>query len=383
MLRTWTLDEYGVRSHTRGELYLPAEQLSKIVGCSAGLIHLWWKDGIVSRKPFPKITKHSPRWVYNYDQVVERGRTRRKLKPMKIGMRDGVKVYRCAVCEKFKPRDCFYEDKRNKLTGILSRCVECYKLYHKENYDPKDPRYVKKVQQSVAIQKQATANARAASAWKYPAEIDAIIVAWFVRRKYPDHNAAQLSHICSFPERQIRAMFEYAQTGRRVKLATATEILIGLDLGDDLDALHRGMERNRPRWHHRYDYCQLCFRTTVRHIARGLCGTCYDHRDDPTYIPVPENRWSITEPRCVVCKSTKYRHQAFGKCTSCYRKEWRAKRRSRVGSGHGNDGQVQEAAEQATDHQLGGRCDLGRVASHAGCDHAAGRELAAPHSRLR
>lgn len=367
----------------RSRTWVPANELAEEIGCTPGLIHLWWKEGIVERRRPPKVKWRGHRWLYHREQAVERGRTRRKLKPMKISMRDGVKVYRCAVCEEFKPRDCFYADKRNKLTGILSRCVQCYKLYHKENYDPKDPRYIKKVKQAVAIQKQATINARAASAWKYPAEIDAIIVGWFIRRRYQDLNSERLSEMCSMSARRVRAILEYAETGRRVKLETAMEILVGLDLGDEWDALQRGMEHSRPRWHHDYDYCQLCFRTTVRHIARGLCGTCYDHRDDPAYIPVPDNRWSITEPRCVVCKSTKFRHQAFGKCTSCYRKEWRAKRRSRVGSGHGNDGQVQEAAEQATDHQLGGRGDLGGIAGNAGCDHAAGRELADPHPRLR
>ena len=328
--------------------FAPAQELAAEIGCSHSLVHLWWKDGHVERIQNPNYTKHAPRWLYHREQAKARGRIRRKLKPMKIKMRDGVMVYRCSVCEKYKPKDEFYKDKRNKAHGIHSRCISCFKDYHRENYDPKDPRYIKKVQQGVAIQKQATKNARAASKWSYPKEIDAIIVAWFVARSYPNHTATQLEDLCGVPDRQIRAVLDNAKKGRRVTLSLAERILVGLDLEHQYDALLRGMERDRPRWHHRYDYCQRCLRTTVRHIARGLCGTCYDHRNDPDYVPIPESRWSLHAPSCVVCRRTKYRHQAFGKCTSCYRKEWRAKRRARVGSEHGNDGQVQEAvAEQA------------------------------------
>src|SRR5262249_19032380 len=78
-------------------------------------------------------------------------------------------------------------------------------------------------------------------------------------------------------------------------------------------------------WSMYYTTCRECGTTERRHIARGLCGRCYESLAKRGLLPAKEERaWSPWAPSCRRCGTTDRKHGGKGLCMSCYMEDYSA-----------------------------------------------------------
>jgi hypothetical protein len=321
----------------------------------------WGKDGTVRFMETGAVARNKPRYLYNVGDVIVARHRMRECKPFlnKIGT-DGIRLFRCNECEEWKPHDQFHANTSGgRGSGMHTKCKVCHKAATDRWRENNPIEIIKTRERSRRRRRENTARARAVSEWERSQFVDPQIIVDFLDKHYPGVSSRLLSERCGEHDDFIRKVRKQAENGKRIMFATADTILGNLGGENLLAEIVAEMEKERPRWHPKWDYCQLCMRTSVAHEAKGYCYTCYNRRDDPTYVPIMEGQWARRHTCCLDCGTTKRRHYGLGLCTRCWQRRHRRSRK--VGSGHGNDGLVQ-AGSQATDDGGGRGHDLGRVA---------------------
>lgn len=297
--------------------FLSAGEISKLLDADRNTIQKWHRAGKVRMMRVENAKKHQPFKLYHVGDCISARLKHRKPKPFKYRSVDGVVEYCCNTCDVWKPRDDFYEDKRNKYHGILSQCKECHNRLARERNRTKLSRDADRERSKRLMRERADA-ARAATEWAANPTIPAKLVADAINRVRPGVTDALVSLEAGMHEDTIRNVRRKADRDAMMFLSTVDTIFTNLNERDVFYEITSMLDDVRPRWHKNYDYCQMCLRTVTPFVASGLCSTCYRHRKDPDYRPVVESDWSIRFVRCQSCQCTDSKHSAHGLCRRCY-----------------------------------------------------------------
>lgn len=360
------------------EEYWPAKDIaSTFASMGVNMIVDWSRAGEVRYYSIPKGERqHRQPWNrYSVsDCIVARSR-HRKLRPFQRRVVNGIPIFRCNRCEEWKGEDDFYKDRKREAQGNQALLPYCKRCHNKAGQQRRDENPEVKLKERVKFQRRYEALKErriAAKRWKAPTRIETTRILALIDARFPLPDDVKrgsydrlLSEQAGMNEDAIRAMRRNEMT----KLSTVDALLTGLHMTVELAELNEEIEKDRPRWHPDHPYCRTCHRDDKTYMAKGLCSTCYRHRDDPDYRPVTGTKWSLRYACCIECRRTDRRHAARGLCGACWQRKRKAQQLEAVGSGHGNDRLVQQEAEapdgEATDGGRSGRDDLGRVASHA------------------
>lgn len=347
--------------------WMTAKEITETFVITRTLIHTWSAAGHIPSRPTGKVFGNKPQLEYDLVAFVRVRSSRRVLRARKIReLEDGTILIKCPDCT-YLPKSAFYKNDGHAL-GVSVRCRKCHNARGKEwdraNVDKRNAK--KKRQTKLSVKR-----ARAAARWQPPKWVDTQMILAIIDSKFPlligERRSAKDRLLCERAKVQedfIRSM----RRSQRAKVEIVDALFAGLELTDELAYVHATIDEGRPAWHPKWPYCQRCYRVEIHHQARGLCRTCYQHRNDPNWQPPierPGKSWSMYHPSCVVCGQTDSPHHGHGQCDRCYQ---RIKKRNiaaatAVGSGHGNDRSVQAQPQASHDRSSGG-ADLGRVACH-------------------
>lgn len=324
------------------DVYLSSKSIAELFGIHRNNLSRWASEpfGEIRKKPVPKEGPRGTWILYNVGDALIARATKRKQKPFLRKKVNGVMVYRCnGPCGEWKERDGFYANPspRSAEHGLLTKCKLCYNEYGRrqtrENPDSVEKKRVARRERTRRL----AANAKANKEYREIKEVSATIFVWYLDR-YTTGSPESVEADTGIDARSIRRIRKNASEGRKVEVAMIDRLLTGIGRADLMAKFAHGLDRNRPPWHHKYACCQKCWRTTRVYMAKGLCATCYRHRNDPDYVPLADNGgWSQRHACCVVCGKTDSRHAAHGQCHRCHQRlrKQRRKAAAEVGSGHG------------------------------------------------
>lgn len=307
--------------------YLPANKVLELIDIDRSTLMRWARLGVVRVECLDKIEKHKPYKFYHFGDCAAARNSRQKPRPFLNRKIDGVVHYRCNDCEQWKTSEYYYRDKKNKLYGILSFCKDCHNRKSRErSVDPKA-----KASWRVAARRrsaQRVLDANAATAWSENPTISARVVLEAVEIVRPGCTDREISIEAGVHEDTIRNIRRKAERDGVMMMSTIDKIFTNLCEPEAFFKITEHLDRERPRWHKHYDYCQMCLRTKIPFMAKGLCSTCYRNRKDPDYKPMVESRWSLKHVHCVKCYTTDTRHAAKGLCNRCYQQQVKLKKRA-------------------------------------------------------
>lgn len=303
--------------------YMSSREISDLLGIDRNTIQRWSAKGKVRMRPVEKRERHKPFHLYHVGDCIAVRLKRPKPKPFKHRRVNDVIEYCCNTCNEWKQRDGFYDDKRNEQHGILSQCKACHnRLARERSFNPKN-RAASNRRARARMHKRA-ADAKAATAWSENPTIPARLVVEAIDRVRPNNTDPEISVEAQMHPDTIRNARRKANRGGSMFLNTVDTIFTNLNERDEFISITAYLDEIRPRWHEKYDYCQLCLRTKIPYMAKGMCTTCYRNYKKPGYKPMVESAWSLKYVHCVNCHCTDSRHAAKGYCGRCYQHHQRS-----------------------------------------------------------
>jgi len=303
--------------------YLPIHMITDLINVNRNTLMRWAQNGMVRTERLDKIEKGKPYIFYHFGDCVVARTRRRRPRPFKNKMVNGIRIFQCNSCDTWKTKEGFYTDKRNELYGILSHCKDCHNE-HSRNRNRIDEVKQGWRRRAKARQKKRTQDAKIATEWAENPTIPAAIVIREIDAVRPNCTDTEISNEARVHEDTIRNIRRKAARNGDMFLSTIDSIFTMLGEPEAFIRITEHLDENRPRWHRDYDYCQCCLRTKIPYMARGLCSTCYRHRNDTDYRPMLESPWSLKHAHCVKCYSTDSRHAAHGMCGRCYQQHRKA-----------------------------------------------------------
>ncbi len=309
--------------------WLPSREIDKRFVCMGEhALRLWSRQGYISRRecPLPRIL-----WEYNVSEAISARMQHRRMRPFLRKVVDGVELFQChGPCDLWKERDDFYKQTIKTQHGLLPKCKPCHLASISASKDRS--RAAMKVRAEKAKEERLVRveAARSCSGFKAKTTVDAGRIAAMIDERIagsvPDTEICSRAGVHYEVVRKIRVR---ARRGLDVKLEVVDRLFIGLSWTNEIASLHAEAEEGRPRWSKSYAYCQRCFRTSIPYTARGLCNTCYPHRDNPDYRPMSDGKWASRWACCRECFTTKRRHCGKGLCSACYERQRKREHRSR------------------------------------------------------
>lgn len=299
--------------------WMTASEINKLIGISKSTIFTWSCRNLIRSAPIEGAMQNEPRMKYHVGDCIVKRQKRRTPKPFKRRVVNGITIYRCTKCEEWKQRDGYYDDKHS-VHGIHTHCKKCYRAMRnaKGRTAEQQHRYNENEKAQMRRWRQM---AKDATAWNANPMVDARMVVELIERVRPNSTDTEMCIEAGVHIETVRAIRRSASKNRPVKLSTVDGLFTGLQELPAQQELYDHIDKHRPRWHDDYDYCHMCFRTSIAHAARGYCQTCYRNRNDENYKPLVENRWSQRHACCTRCKQTSSKYAARGLCNACYQHE--------------------------------------------------------------
>lgn len=335
-----TPDNIDELVETYADVYLSYSSIMEKFGIHRNNLSRWVMNGEIRQLDTKKLGPRGTWKLCNVaDALIARSRKRKQNPFLRVNV-NGIELFRCNGCLWWTGRGGYYENPspRSAEHGLLTKCKLCYNEYGRRQSKDERACELKRQARNNRVRRFEEA-AKANREYVPVTEVSATIFVWYLDT-YSRGSAESVEKDTGIPARTIRRIRKAAENGKKVEVATIDRLLSGLGRNDLSAKFLMGLDRSRPPWHHKWPYCQRCYRTTRVHMAKGLCATCYRHRDDPSYLPMSDNGgWSQRYACCVICERTDSRHAAHGECHRCMQRERMRKRRNaerEVGSGHGN-----------------------------------------------
>lgn len=301
--------------------WMTAAEISELIGVSKSSIFTWSSRDLIRSIEIEDAKQHEPRMKYHVGDCITKRMKRNTPKPFKRKIVNGITIYRCNKCECWKQKDLFYSDERS-IHGIHTHCKDCYRRMRNEKGRTAEQKKQYNENEKAQLRRWRQMS-RDATAWNANPMVDAKMVVDLIDRVRPHMNDTDICMEAGVHLETVRAIRRSASKDRPVKLSTVDGLFTGLEELGAQQELYDYIDKHRPRWHDDYDYCCMCFRTSVAHAARGYCQTCYRNRNDAAYKPLVEDRWSMRHASCVRCKQTNSRYAARGLCNACYQHEYK------------------------------------------------------------
>lgn len=323
------------------DAYLSSKSIGILFGIHRNNLSRWGGSGEVRK--IDSGQKASPRGcsvLYNAADAIITRWSRKRVFAFKHVTVNGIDLYRCNGCHWWTGRGGYYQNpsERAGAHGLLTKCRDCHNKRGRAWYRKDGVSEEKRLDRNRRRQEEYD-RAVATRKWKAPVWMDAARVVEIVERKIKDATPREIEIRAGLPEDSYRSVVKSAKTGGKTKIAGVERLFVGLELMGELAEINNELEQDRPPWHPKWPYCQRCYRTNREHIARGMCVTCYKHRNEPDYVPMLEpTAWSQRHIECVVCHRTDSRHAAHGQCHRCHQRLRKRgeKAANEVSSGHGN-----------------------------------------------
>ncbi len=328
-------------------------------------IRTWSKEGRIRRREGMDPSRKNPPFEYNVCDAIIARHSSRRIKPFLRVEIDGLELFRCNKCEWWTGRGGFYKNTVPSLHGLLTSCIDCHLTREKEHRKRSPDVLKREAERARRHRRKNRERVQKAAAFTAPDRIDAKRIIDIIDARFPDkiqYNDTEICRIAGVHDEMVRKIRQRAASGENTKLHVVDELFSGLDWNDELSLIHDEIEKDRPAWGpHGQPYCSKCFRSNRTYMAAGMCSTCYKRRNDPDYRPMAESKWAMRHSHCVECGTNKVPYRANGRCSRCDSR-WR-RRQQKVGSGHGNDGRVQEQVE-APNGGGSGRDDSGGISGN-------------------
>lgn len=297
--------------------YLPVGKIAELIDVDRNTIMRWHKRDLVRMEQLDEIKKGKPYKYYHFGDCVVARAAHKKPRPFKNCKIDGVTHYQCNTCDEWKTKEEYYTDKRNKVYGILCICKSCHNKRSREREKSPEAQLSWR-RRSDRRKKKRAADAKAATAWSENPTISASVVIEAIDEARPNNTDYEISNEAGVHTDTVRMIRRRAERGGTIFLSTVDSIFTNLNEPDLFVRITQHLDDERPRWHEKYDYCQMCLRTKIPYAAKGFCTTCYPHRNNENYVPMVDSSWSLRYAHCKQCYSTSSRHAAHGLCNCCY-----------------------------------------------------------------
>lgn len=318
-------------------LWMTSGEVAKLLGMSRNTMTRWHQRGLVRARDSGVRRRNVPWMLYHVGDCERLIGARKKPEAFQHRVIDGVQMFRCNDCKEWKGRDAFYKDRtKTRYHGILSYCKECHGVRRRANDTP--GKRLLHAQRAADRRRRNSRMAKLATDWS-PDLLAGERAYEIIKRLRPHAVDEEISLEAGMPRSAVSDIKRRAKSGGSVTVAKMDRLLVGLDETLALREMYDELDRGRPKWHPKHDYCQRCLRTEVAHMAKGLCATCYRRRNDPTYVPKLERQWSTTRTHCVDCLRSDRPHRARGMCGPCYlrnRRRQGTRLANPVGSVHGD-----------------------------------------------
>lgn len=349
--------------------YWTSKQISETFSVmSRNTIADWARAGEVRWYAVEKREKNKPWNRYSVADCISARMRHRRLRPFLRRKRaDGQMEFRCNRCNEWKLGSEYYEDRKRKQAGkqfLLPYCKKCHNQAGQKHRSESPETRMRERERFSQRYAELRERRLAAKKWKPQTWIETDRIIAMIDARFPkiDPNITQYAHDTLTAEGgglhhdAIRSL----RRSKRTRVSNVDKVFVGLHMTHELAVINQEIERDRPKWHPDHAYCVMCQRDDKTYAARGMCSTCYRNRNKEDYLPVTGSKWAMRYVRCRDCQRTDRPHSGRGYCATC----WQRRRKAgtlKVGSGHGNDGLVQQEAE-ATSRGGSGGDDLRRIA---------------------
>lgn len=316
-----------------GDEWWTARDIERTFAVIDQQVHKWSREGGIRKFAMVDGGKGRPN-VYNVGDLINERLRRKRSKSFVMKRIGGVLHGCCNKCGEWKVANKdvnasgFYYDKGKGC--YYPTCKKCHNSIRFPNERSRE--IMRRANRRRA--KLSRERARAAQQAKLK-PVDAATLLAEIEQALPGVTHTAMFSANGLHEDFGRRFLKAVEQGKEVKAETADKLLSALNL-QNIAARMIEIEGG-GKWHPDNHYCVRCLRVDSPHRNRGLCQSCYLHRNDPDWKRPPINRWSMKYECCVKCGTSEIPHAGRGMCRRCHgREQYRINKERRVGSGHGN-----------------------------------------------